>query len=42
MRVLLLNFGYEPVFAKLPRNQNLEVKLASWIYELEVTFCSAR
>ena len=33
-------FGYEPVFAKLPCNQNLEVKLASCIYELEVTICS--
>ena len=39
MRVLHLNFGYEPVFAKLTRNQNLEVKLASCIYELEVIIC---
>ena len=40
MRVWVLNFGYELVFAKLPRNQNLEVELASCIYELEVTICS--
>ena len=38
MRVLLPNFGYKVVLRKLARSQNLKVKLACFIYELEITF----
>ena len=38
MRVLLLKLGYALVLRKLVRSQNLKVKLACFIYELEITF----
>ena len=38
MRVLLPNFGYKVVLRKPARSQNLKVKLACFIYELDFTF----